>query len=689
MKKHFLYSSNQLRIFAEFTYIIYYTYEVTLGGGTMLNKFFTKNARFFILILMLLCAVYAMSSHADADGSVIIYVTKNGGSTTQNGLSWATAYPGESLQGAISDAAKYDSSEVWVASGDYTIAEPPIVMQDGIILRGGFAGTETFLLQRNIADNETILRVSSADTNLPTVVSFDSVTGAALDGFTITGAHVSGITISDCSKTTIANCIIRNNQNYNDRYYYGMGGGVYISTSDVDFANCAFTGNGAKYGGGVRNNSAANNAVTFTNCTFAENSADMSGSGINSAGQNGSSLKLTNCTFANGRGAETISGTGSFLFTNSIFWGNESAAISVDTSATVRVTNCVVKGGYTGGTNIVDSDPLLLPLDRKGVHASSKDIFIYALSADSPAIDSGTAKQAPDTDQRGVYRPQGAGFDIGAYEYIPHRGAPIITSPDVDKKLLDDAGDVSIKFGIESLDVVSIDGYQIITSVTDNRILTVSHEEPNTDNLPPCSRPFGYIGTAIRLDVSTLVASDKIALLPVTVTIPLSRANLLTLFDNIVARGGKRLNIDEVLASPDAYVEDMFVSLAVQKQLKEGTDLKKCTWIVPGGMTPTQALNSGVMSITPEGDGIKIVVKFYVADDAYGSGPIINNGNIIVGDGEHNGVIYDPLWANYRVSTNASGGAVDGGGGCNSLGSAGALLALIAGLTALGFKRKG
>lgn len=655
----------------------------------MLNKFFTKNARFFILILMLLCAVYAMSSHADADGSVIIYVTKNGGSTTQNGLSWATAYPGESLQGAISDAAKYDSSEVWVASGDYTIAEPPIVMQDGIILRGGFAGTETFLLQRNIADNETILRVSSADTNLPTVVSFDSVTGAALDGFTITGAHVSGITISDCSKTTIANCIIRNNQNYNDRYYYGMGGGVYISTSDVDFANCAFTGNGAKYGGGVRNNSAANNAVTFTNCTFAENSADMSGSGINSAGQNGSSLKLTNCTFANGRGAETISGTGSFLFTNSIFWGNESAAISVDTSATVRVTNCVVKGGYTGGTNIVDSDPLLLPLDRKGVHASSKDIFIYALSADSPAIDSGTAKQAPDTDQRGVYRPQGAGFDIGAYEYIPHRGAPIITSPDVDKKLLDDAGDVSIKFGIESLDVVSIDGYQIITSVTDNRILTVSHEEPNTDNLPPCSRPFGYIGTAIRLDVSTLVASDKIALLPVTVTIPLSRANLLTLFDNIVARGGKRLNIDEVLASPDAYVEDMFVSLAVQKQLKEGTDLKKCTWIVPGGMTPTQALNSGVMSITPEGDGIKIVVKFYVADDAYGSGPIINNGNIIVGDGEHNGVIYDPLWANYRVSTNASGGAVDGGGGCNSLGSAGALLALIAGLTALGFKRKG
>ena len=138
-----------------------------------------------------------MSSHADADGSVIIYVTKNGGSTTQNGLSWATAYPGESLQGAISDAAKYDSSEVWVASGDYTIAEPPIVMQDGIILRGGFAGTETFLLQRNIADNETILRVSSADTNLPTVVSFDSVTGAALDGFTMTGAHVSGITISD------------------------------------------------------------------------------------------------------------------------------------------------------------------------------------------------------------------------------------------------------------------------------------------------------------------------------------------------------------------------------------------------------------------------------------------------------------------------------------------------------------
>lgn len=39
----------------------------------------------------------------------------------------------------------------------------------------------------------------------------------------------------------------------------------------------------------------------------------------------------------------------------------------------------------------------------------------------SPAIDHGTSFDAPSTDFDGTHRPQGAGYDIGAYEYVPRQ----------------------------------------------------------------------------------------------------------------------------------------------------------------------------------------------------------------------------------------------------------------------------
>jgi len=45
----------------------------------------------------------------------------------------------------------------------------------------------------------------------------------------------------------------------------------------------------------------------------------------------------------------------------------------------------------------------------------------YHLRSGSPAIDHGTNLDAPSTDFDGTHRPQGAGYDIGAYEYIPGR----------------------------------------------------------------------------------------------------------------------------------------------------------------------------------------------------------------------------------------------------------------------------
>jgi hypothetical protein len=51
----------------------------------------------------------------------------------------------------------------------------------------------------------------------------------------------------------------------------------------------------------------------------------------------------------------------------------------------------------------VDSNPLLTG---------------YVLSATSPCINTGTTLAAVTTDIRGVTRPQGAEYDIGAYEFV-------------------------------------------------------------------------------------------------------------------------------------------------------------------------------------------------------------------------------------------------------------------------------
>jgi len=49
-----------------------------------------------------------------------------------------------------------------------------------------------------------------------------------------------------------------------------------------------------------------------------------------------------------------------------------------------------------------------------------------ALTPGSPCINSGTEIGAPETDQRGIARPQGTAADIGAYEY--QFTMPIITA---------------------------------------------------------------------------------------------------------------------------------------------------------------------------------------------------------------------------------------------------------------------
>jgi hypothetical protein len=235
-----------------------------------------------------------------------------------------------------------------------------------------------------------------------------------------------------------------------------------------------------KGGGGIYNGEGA--VLTLLNSTVSGNSSvKMDGGGIygfpgstasivnstidnNTAGNVGGGLRmLGNATIEN----STISGNealawygGAFFLTdgvidviNSSIIGNISPswapeAIFVGTfgppSATLNLANSIVAnatGGCflapwgagavainSGGHNIgsdntcnltaagdqPNTDPLVGALADNG-----GPTLTHALLAGSPAIDAGDGSLCPPADQRGVPRPQGAGCDIGSFEFEP------------------------------------------------------------------------------------------------------------------------------------------------------------------------------------------------------------------------------------------------------------------------------
>ncbi|MCF4151270.1 hypothetical protein L2W58_05595 [Dethiosulfovibrio sp. F2B] len=226
----------------------------------------------------------------------------------------------------------------------------------------------------------------------------------------------------------------------------GDGGGMSNASGAATVSACTFSGNSARCGGGISN---ASGTVTVSACTFSGNSASVCGGGISS---NGGTDEVMNCTFAdnstvgNGGGLYalgsvatvkncTFSGNGALVgrgmcqsggtltATNSVLWGPDATAGQLFSagSAVTTITYSVTDWADTGN---VEADPRLGPLAANG--GSTKTC---ALLAGSSALNSGTSIGAPATDQRGVARPQGLSFDMGAYEAEPTPVPPPAPTP--------------------------------------------------------------------------------------------------------------------------------------------------------------------------------------------------------------------------------------------------------------------
>jgi len=183
--------------------------------------------------------------------------------------------------------------------------------------------------------------------------------------------------------------------------------------------------------------------VTITNCTISGNSAigdDGGGLRIDDV----STLKLTNSTVASNSAASdgggifvsspSIGSSSSMTLTNSIIanspGGGDCRAVDADVTGSYNLIGdsgddaCGLSNGVD--SNIIGTDPDLGPLADNGCEtlagnpngpaASYGCVQTHALLTVSPGIDTADTAAAPDTDQRGVSRPQGPAADIGAYE---------------------------------------------------------------------------------------------------------------------------------------------------------------------------------------------------------------------------------------------------------------------------------
>jgi hypothetical protein len=232
----------------------------------------------------------------------------------------------------------------------------------------------------------------------------------------------------------------------------GLGGGIYndgafSGSATLEIVASTLSGNAAGDGGGGIYSDGSDGGlalVQIAGSTVSGNTADQIGGGIRHVGTDGDAhLEISASTFvhnsaAAGGSIELFGGSASLEVATTIFAaGAQGVTIRNDggtvTSHGSNLSSDGAGGVLTASTDLIDTDPMLGPLQDNGGAT-----FTHELLAGSPAIDAVAVGAAcASTDQRGVPRPQGTACDVGAFErssvvptltrFSPLKGAPGIT----------------------------------------------------------------------------------------------------------------------------------------------------------------------------------------------------------------------------------------------------------------------
>lgn len=350
---------------------------------------------------------------------VTLYVNAATGRDTINDGSIAEPY--KTITKAMKVALFDVGDTIFVQAGTYDAGNGetfPIRMKPSVKLQGAGASTTT-------------IRGDGAHFVVSVVGGTDNTTGIVIDGFTITGGSATvggGICLDSGPSPTISNNIITGNS-------ADFGGGILCEGGSANIINNTIINNqGSKAGGAVYTCYGAtpiigNNTITGNS---APKGAGICVDGAPSAPNNGGTPYIINNVIT-GNDADNGGGIYSYAATPSIFHntivGNSAVqlggGIYCDLS-TPAIRSCIVWANgddlYLVGCTVSFSDiedgdfgPGNISADPMFVNAANED---YHLLSSSPCID--TAASAGillKVDKDLNPRPQGAGYDMGAYEH--------------------------------------------------------------------------------------------------------------------------------------------------------------------------------------------------------------------------------------------------------------------------------
>lgn len=264
--------------------------------------------------------------------------------------------------------------------------------------------------------------LNSAKPNEYTVINFTSC--LFLQNTSAAGGAVESVG----SDLSFEECVFKGNKTN-----VGTGGAVNIIGGEIRFKRSGFVRNVCRTNGGAVFQGQA--SVLYDNCVFSANRAATGGGAI--AQQGGSQTTSSNTFFANTGslygGAITRDGASVVRINNNIFWKNAKNGVITGPGADISsgpLTLCSYNMLQAGsgvpadnGSSIVANQRGVNPLFvNEAQPAGADDLLIYqndglALSASSPAINSGDPAVYGTWDVQHKLRLQCGAEDKGAYEY--------------------------------------------------------------------------------------------------------------------------------------------------------------------------------------------------------------------------------------------------------------------------------
>ena len=306
----------------------------------------------------------------------------------------------------------------------FFLGEGPESVLNGLTITGGFGnglfGGGIFCSTSSPTIVNCTIRENSASSNGGGIACSNS-SFPTIANCTITGNHAAsrggGVSCNEASSPTIEDCWIMGNSANT------YGGGIDCYSASPMITNCLIKGNSTEhYGGGISCSSSSSPEIT--NCTIAESSTCTYGGGIFCSK---SSPTLMNCTIAANRSDYGGGGIASIYYSvttiiNSILWGDRASEgpeiflIYTDYPSTLTVSYSDVEGG--NGAAYVEEGCTLNWLEG---NIDEDPLFVgegnYHLTGESPCIDA-AIDEGVYHDIDGDARPQGAGFDMGADEFV-------------------------------------------------------------------------------------------------------------------------------------------------------------------------------------------------------------------------------------------------------------------------------